>query len=300
MNIWEAYCKPEYYNIYFAFLKAKGIKAEEVETIKSHYTAYIQRIKGTRFAADLKNITSRVDFIDKLKEIFFVKWADKILYKEMPGHYLRFIDFLDTIQVLYNDFIDEDERCRLINHNFDIPIANLSSYENEYIVDGKLVALANPQLIYILRGYIESSAMSPDRLTLVCRDFYEGHFPNMTPDDYHKLIKMLWSSTRQVRRGGGRNKIQITYPDGRVEQLGIFEAVLHVIEFYGFDEICKFKPQMRGNPFLVKHIPYGQEGNYREISSAQFVRVDGNYKDNLSILRLINIHYGRRLVIDLC
>jgi hypothetical protein len=167
-------------------------------------------------------------------------------------------------------------------------------------VDGKLVAIANPQLIYILRGYIESAAMNPDRLTLVCQDFYGEHFPKMESEDYQKLIKMLWSSSRQVRRGGGRNKIKITYPDGRTEQLGIFEAVLQVVEFYGFDEIYKFKPQMRGNPFLVKHIPYGQEGNYREIHSAKFVRVDGNYKDNLSILRLINIHYGRKLVIDLC
>jgi hypothetical protein len=300
MNIWEAYCKPEYYNIYFAFLKAKGIKAEEVETIKSHYTAYIQRIKNTSFASDLKKITSRVDFINKLKDIFFVKWADRILHKEMPDHYLRYIDFLDTIQALHNDYIDEDEKRRLIYPNFDIPIIELSPYEKEYMVDGKLVALANPQLIYILRRYIEYAAMNPDRLTLVCRNFYGDLLPKMESEDYQKLIKMLWSSSRQVRRGGGRNKIKITYPDGHTAQLGISEAILQVIEFYGFDEICKFKPQMRGNDFLVKRIPYGQENNYREIHNDYYVRVDGNYKDNLNMLRLINIHYGRKLVIDLC
>lgn len=300
MNIWEAYCKPEYYNIYFAFLKAKGVKAEEVGKIKAHYTAYIQRLKSTCFASDLKKINTREEFIDKLKDIFYVKWADRILYKEMPAHYLHYIDFLDTIQALYNDFINDDEKRRLINPNVDIPIVELTPYENEYTIDGKLVALANPQLVYILKEYIESTGMSPDRLTLVCRDFYEGHFPNMESEDFHKLLKMLWSTSRHVRRGGGRNKIQITFPDGHVEKFGIFEAILQVIEYYGFENILKFRPQMRGNSFLVKHMPFGKEHHYREIGCAQYVLVDGNYKDNLTILRLINIHCGKKLKVDLC
>lgn len=299
MNIWEAYCKPEYYNIYFAVLKAKGIKAEEVETIKAHYTAYIQRLKNTRFASDLKKITTREEFLDKLNEIFHIKWVNKVMYQEMPHHYERYLYFLDTIQALHNDFFNDNEKRRLINPNFDIPIQKLTSYETEYLVDGKLVALANPQLIYILREYIDSTGIKPDRLTLVCKDFYEGHFPDMGSEDYLKLLNMLWSPSRQVRRGGCRNKIQIIFPDGCVEQFAIIEAALQVVNFYGFDEIFQIKPQMRDAPFLVKHIPYGQEKNYREINSAQYIRISGNYKDFLNILRYINIHFGRKLKIDL-
>ena len=94
--------------------------------------------------------------------------------------------------------------------------------------------------------------------------------------------------------------MQITYSDGKTEQLSIYEAIVRVVDFYGFEEIFKFKPQLRNESFLVKHLPYGQEKNYREIRSAQYVRVTGNYKDNLNILRLINIHFGKKLKIDLC
>ena len=300
MNIWEAYCTPSYYNIYFEFLKAKGMKPEEAEALKGQYKAYLQRIKEVRFASDLKKITTKEDFLEKLKEIFYIKWQGKVKYQAMPHHYERYLAFLDTMQALHNDFINDDEKRRLINPNYDIPIAELTAYEKEYMVDGKLVAIANPLLISILKEYVESRGMAPDRLTIICKDFYEGHFPTMNADDYAKLIKMLWSPARQVRRGGGNNKIQITFPDGHAEQHTIFDAALQVINFYGFDECLKFKPQMRSEPFLVKFIPYSKEKIYKEIADAQYMRIDGNYKDYLNILRLINIHFGNKLKIELC
>ena len=300
MNIWEAYCKPELYNIYFVFLKAKGFKTEEIQTLKTQYVAYIQRMKSTRFASDLKKIVSREEFLLKLKEIFYEKWSGKLQYKKMPYHYERYMDFLDTMQVLYNDYINDEEKQRLINPNFDIPIVELTKYEKEYLVDGKLVALTNPQLVHILKEYIETIGMSPGRLTLVCREFYDGLLPNMEPDDYQALLEMLWSPARKVRRGGGRSKIQITFPDGRVEQYSFFNAAQQVISIYGFEETYKLKPQMRGEPFLTRSMPYGKEKMYRELDSGQYMRIDGNYKDYLNILRLINIHFGRKLKVDLC
>ena len=43
MNIWEAYCKPAYYNVYFDVLEAKGMNRQEVETLKYQFNVYIQR-----------------------------------------------------------------------------------------------------------------------------------------------------------------------------------------------------------------------------------------------------------------
>ena len=300
MNIWKAYCTPGYYNVYFQFLKAKGMKAKEAEGLKEQFTAYIQRLKESCFKMDLEKITTREEFLAKLDEIFNVKWEGHIKYHSMPHHYMRYLDFLDTMQVLHKDFINEDEKRRLIDPNFDVPLAKLTKYEEEYMVDGKLVALANPQLIYILKDFIDNSEMNPHRLTLVCEDFYGDLLPAMEAEDYRKLLEMHWYSSRRVRRGGQRNKIQLTFPDGRVEQYSISDAVVQVVSFYGFEECFKFKPQIRGNSVLVKYIPFGQEKFYREMGPSQYFRFDGNYRDFYNVLQMINMHFGKKLKIELC
>ena len=300
MNIWKAYCNPDCYNIYFDLLKAKGMKAEETESLKEQFCVYLQRIKHTCFASELNRIETRKEFLEKLKDIFYVKWAGRVMYQTMPYHYERYLHFLDTMQAFHNDFINDEEKRRLINPNFDIPIAELTEYEKEYLVGDKLVALTNPQLLYILKEYIETRGMNPDRLTLVCKDFYEGHLPNMDSEDYAKLIAKLWSPARKVKKGGGRNKFQITFPDGCVEQYSILEGAMKVVNFYGFDEIYKFKPQIRGTALLVNYVIFGQEKDYKEIGKNQYIRYTGNYKDYLNVLRLINVHYGRQLKIEMC
>lgn len=299
MNIWASYCNPDYYNMYFSFLKAKGINPEEVEKLKSQYCAYLQRIKQSCFASELQEITTREEFANKINEIFNVKWEGKIAYSSMPSHYLRYLDFLDTIQALHQDFINENEKNRLINTDFDIPIPQLSHYEEEYMVEGKLVALANPQLLHILKEYIETRGITPKKLTLICKDFYEGLLPDMDSDDYAELIKMLWSRTRQVKKGGRRNKILITFPDGESGEYLVLDGTLRVIEYYGFDDVLKLKTQLRGANLIVKYVPFGLEKIYREIGSAQYIRFDGNYKDYLNALRAINIHFGSKLKIEL-
>lgn len=206
MNIWEAYCNPSYYNVYFEFLKAKGIKPEEAENLKEQYCVYLQRIKGTILGIDLEDITTKEVFLDRLKDIFYVKWAGKVKYQSMPAHYEHYLTFLDTMQVLHNDFINDKEEERLINLNINIPVKELTEYETQYLIDSKLVALANPQLLYILKRYIENHGIASKRLALVCKEFYGDLLPKMESEDYVRLISMLWTSSHQVKKGGGAIK----------------------------------------------------------------------------------------------
>lgn len=301
MNIWEAYCNPDYYNIYFEFLKLKGVKPEEAENLKSQYCAYIQRLKRTSLKFELEKISTKEEFLFKLKDIFYEKWVGNIKYQSMPEHYLSYLNFLDTIQALYKDFINEKEKRRLIDPNFDIPILEFTQYEKEFLVGDKLVALTNPQLLYILKEYIEESGMKPEQLTLVCEEFYGDLLPNMTAEDYSKLLTMLWSSSsRKVKKGGKRNKIQITFPNGNIEEYSILDAAISVVNFYGFEEVFEFKSRMRDEYFLVKYVSYGREKIYQKIEESQYIRRDGNYKDYLQILRSIDMHFNHKLKIELC
>ena len=90
MNIWEAYCNHGYYNIYFDLLVAKGMDKEETEDLKGLYCAYLQRIKGTVFAQELQAIDDPDVFLEKLHDIFEVKWKDNLKYKELPQHFYKY------------------------------------------------------------------------------------------------------------------------------------------------------------------------------------------------------------------
>ena len=94
-------------------------------------------------------------------------------------------------------------------------------------------------------------------------------------------------------------KIKITFPDGKVWLYSIYDAVVQVVDFYEFEKVFNWKPRMRDENFLLKHVPYGQDKMYREIRSGQYFRCNVSYKDHLNILRMINIHFGNKLKIEL-
>lgn len=189
MNIWEAYCKPGYYNVYFDILVIKGLKREDVEALKHQYTVYIQRLKNCRFASDLKKCITPESFKEKLNEIFTIKWKDNLKFVEMPKLFEDYLTFLETIQALYGDFISPEEKRRLIDPAMDLPITDLTSYELENIKDGKLVVLMNPMLLSFLKEFIEVDKLTPAKATSVCRTFYGDLLPDMEPEDYVSLLE---------------------------------------------------------------------------------------------------------------
>ena len=299
MNIWEAYCKPAFYNIYFDTLVAKGMSRESAENLKRQYCTYLQRIKGTRFAKELKLCSTQEEFKEKLHEIFYDKWCDKVKYKEMPYHYEAYLSFLDSMQALHNDFINESEKKRLIDPNPEIPINCLTSYEMDYLKDGKLVALMNPQLLSFLKEYIEEEKLKLKRAMLICETFYGDLLPKMELKDYRSLIDNLWNSSRNVKKGGKHQKFKIVFPDGHEEILSTTDGMKRVILFYGINEVKNRKAIVRGEPFIVTYIPIGKEKQYEEMLPNTFVCITGNTIDRLKVLKSINIGLGNKLKIEI-
>lgn len=198
MNIWEAYCTPAYYNIYFDLLVTKGMKREESEKVKQLYNAYLQRIKETRFAQDLKAIDNKNIFLAKLHEIFEIKWRNNLKYKEIAVYFYNYLKFLDSIQAMHNNYINDDEEKR-IRLMAECGIKALTEYETEHLINGKLVAIMNPGLLALLREYIEDEHLAPSKATIICKNFYRGLL-DMQSKDYAVLIKQLWSPSRQVKK----------------------------------------------------------------------------------------------------
>lgn len=299
MNIWEAYCNPAYYNVYFDTLVAKGISRKHVITLKEQYQIYLRRIKDTIFAGQLEQCSTPDTFREKLHEIFYVKWCGKVKYEEMPYHFEAYLSFLDSMQALHNDFINESEKKRLIDPNPEIPINCLTSYEMDYLKDGKLLALMNPQLLSILKEYIEEEKLDTKLAMLICEKFYGDLLPKMELEDYLSLINNLWNSSRNVKKGGKHQKFKIVFPDGHEEILSTTDGMKRVILFYGINEVKNRKAIVRGEPFIVTYIPVGKEKQYEEMLPNTFVCITGNTIDRLKVLKSINIGLGNKLKIEI-
>ena len=297
MNIWDAYCKHAYYNIYFDTLVAKGMSRERAEKLKEQYCKYLLRIKECKFGIELKSITDVDEFHKKLKEMFEVSWKDKLKFEEMPEHYYAFLTFLDSMQALHNDFVNDKEKARLIDEDPVIPIAQLTSYETDYLIDGKLVALMNPQLLFILKEYIEEEKMNDIKASRVCLTFYGDLLPAMKAKDFKALLKNLWDSGRKVKKGGKRNQICIRFPDNSTKTYGTLDALKEIVKFYGPEKVRNLKREIRGEDFLVKYVPMGKEKMYDQVDSTYSINTLGATKDRMNMARLINIHFGNQLEI---
>ena len=102
MNIWNAFCESKYYNLYFNILVKKFGDAAKVAKLKYQYQNYLTRIKDAPFLVNnLKSSNSPEEFEKVLSDIFDVKWANHIQYKEIPFHFKSFLYlFIGNSQLL--------------------------------------------------------------------------------------------------------------------------------------------------------------------------------------------------------
>lgn len=299
MNIWDAYCKPAYYNIYFDLLVFKGMSRKDSEFLKDQYTTYLQRIKSTIFSRELKNCCNVEDFKSKLVDIFENKWKNHIQYKEMPDHYYAFLTFLESIEALHDDFINEEEKKRLVGKEPDIPIKELTSYELNYLCDGKLVALMNPQLLRYLKLFIEKEGVKPSKAATICQTFYGDLLPQMGYEDYAKCIEYLWDSSHRVKKGGKKNKIKIVFPDNTEETLPMTDALIKIIKFYGVEEVRSKKIQIRNNDLILRSVTKDKEKIYEHVDENFYLYLNGDLKDRLNVVNRINLSFNKQLKIEL-
>ena len=299
MNIWEAYCNPAFYNIYFDILVAKGVKRENAERLKTQYTNYIQRIKGTRYAAELKQCSDKQQFLNIIHLLFDEKWKNHLRYIEMPAHYDNYMLFLDSMQALHDDFINDAEKQRLISRDPEIPVPNLTHYELDFLKDGKLVALMNPQLLYLLKQRIEGDGLKPSKASLLCETFYGDLLPQMSIPDYSQLLETLWNPSHKVKKGGKHKQFRIKTPDGIETICTTTNGLKYLIAFYGESAVARCKLKIRNNDFIINRLPAGKEKSYEKISETTFMCLEGNTTDRLRLFNAINMMLGKKLTIEL-
>lgn len=305
MKIWEAYTSPDYYHIYFDILVAKGFKKSEAIEHKEHFRYYINaRIKKAPFINKrLESCTTKQEIIEVFDDLFNNLWRDHFKYPEVQKHFYLYLDFLDSVQALLGKFFNEEEKNRLIGTKQDMPLKELTKYENEFLVNGKLVALMNPHLLYYLKSFVEDRNYSSKLAAKICCNFYGDLLPNMEISDYAKLIDFLWPRkaknsegkySKTVRKGKMKKKIMITYPDGHSETFLQREGFIEFVKFYDFKLVLKKNLKIEGEKLLLTRI--GElEQKYQKVGEAMYIYIRGGLRERDGIMRTLNAMMGRKL-----
>lgn len=299
MNIWEAYCESRHYSVYFDIVRRQLDSQRQANKLKSQFQVYLQRIRETSFALELSAINNRLEFKNKLEDIFSNKWAGHIRYDEMPYYFIKYLDFLTSREVIHNDFININEKQQIINLGKEVLDGSLTTYETECMRDGKLFALMNPHLLYHLRTSIIDNRVNPTVAAQICVNFYEDLLPDMTLEDYQNLVKKIWHYGGRVRAAGRNNYLQITFPDQSVQTLSVSDGLKKIIEHYTFEHVRKLGILVRERKLLLNYTPIADKDLYEEIGRNQFIERTGNATDKYNIAMSINRQLGENLQIKL-
>ena len=302
MKLWDSFCDAGLRKQYRNLLIAQGLTKEQAETIYEKFSHYIAKIKKAPIIRKgFESCKSKTEFCDHIQNLFQETWCDYIpeSYKDIPSHFYHFLDYLDAVQAIKNDFISEEEKLRLIPSEFEFPLSKLTSYEECCLKNGKLVALLNPILLNLIRSSFDKGQLNLANASLDCQVYYGDLLPEMTSSDYTKLINDIWNKSKEMKKGGGHNKFKITLPDGSIQTLTTTEALKLIIGFYGFEEIRSRHLLIRDRYFLVSSPPLDAKKLYECIGDNQYMNIDGATKDRARIARTINLLFGERLVIEL-
>lgn len=301
MTFWEAYCDSGIRGGYKRLLCAEGYLVRDAEDIMDKFFVYVTRMKGTCFASELNAINDRTEFLNKLNEIFSVKWKDHIKdsYSIMHSHFVAYLDYLRIAQASRGEYINAEEKNAIEQAGFQFPAEKLSDLESRYVKDGKITALINPTLICLIRKQYREQGSQRKSIGLLCKNYYSKVLPKMTATDCLKLIDDIWASKDRVRAAGHDRKLKITFPDMTVTELSMTDGLKAMALYFGPDKIKAKKIALRGRNLVTNVLPLSGKEDYISIDETYYMNTVGNYKDKLNAANTINAMFNRPLKIEL-
>lgn len=296
MTIWDAFCDPSWRIWFEKSLMTKGMSPIQMRTVMDHFFYFLQRIKSSGVSVELESITDSTVFIQKLNYIFHDLWKDYISegYEGMYDIFVEYLKFLDSIQAFKGVFFTDELKSRY-NKRYPPSPNQLSSYETDFLQDGKLTLLANPLLLSSIRLAIAAEISTVKDVHSLCLNFYGDLLPRMKASDYSKLVKSWWKPE------GRSNKFLISFPNGLQELFHSEDAVRAVIKWYGPEEVASKHLSIRSRDFLISRLPFDHPEEYVRVSTdaPYYFCVLGNYKDRYNAMNTINAMFGKKLRIEL-
>jgi hypothetical protein len=306
---------------YAKFLLKAGVLSTEVErlcqALKRLFNSNLISLHRKVFLAH----DSLEDYHDALVEFFNLD--DVVEFKEkwgniFPAVFSSYIGFLQHSQISEYEEPEENEEDEDIEDEIEEEVSEDSSdeqvnfakdwekaYEDEH---GNLTKLMNPELLKMLRPYLDTDYPSLPPCYNIIGDFYAGRYPKMQLKDWGRLFNGIeWDKCNEdgiipeeVKTGKKKSHIlRVTFPDGFViEDRNVSKTFAKTIEMCTPDLVKELNIVLAGVDLVSDKVSEQYGRAQHQINDGSYVMTHMSTEKKREILQYISNSLGLDLKID--
>ena len=306
---------------YAKFLLKAGVLPTEVErlcqALKRLFNSNLISLHRKVFLAH----DSLEDYHDALVEFFNLD--DVVEFKEkwgniFPAVFSSYIGFLQHSQISEYEEPEENEEDEDIEDEIEEDISEDGSdeqvnfakdwekaYEDEH---GNLTKLMNPELLKMLRPYLDTDYPSLPPCYNIIGDFYAGRYPKMQLKDWGRLFNGIeWDKCNEdgiipeeIKTGKKKSHIlRVTFPDGFViEDRNVSKTFAKTIEMCTPDLVKELNIVLAGVDLVSDKVSEQYGRAQHQINDGSYVMTHMSTEKKREILQYISNSLGLDLKID--
>ena len=306
---------------YAKFLLKAGVLPTEVErlcqALKRLFNSNLISLHRKVFLAH----DSLEDYHDAVVEFFNLD--DVVEFKEkwgniFPAVFSSYIGFLQHSQISEYEEPEENEEDEDIEDEIEEDISEDGSdeqvnfakdwekaYEDEH---GNLTKLMNPELLKMLRPYLDTDYPSLPPCYNIIGDFYAGRYPKMQLKDWGRLFNGIeWDKCNEdgiipeeVKTGKKKSHIlRVTFPDGFViEDRNVSKTFAKTIEMCTPDLVKELNIVLAGVDLVSDKVSEQYGRAQHQINDGSYVMTHMSTEKKREILQYISNSLGLDLKID--
>ena len=306
---------------YAKFLLKAGVLPTEVErlcqALKRLFNSNLISLHRKVFLAH----DSLEDYHDALVEFFNLD--DVVEFKEkwgniFPAVFSSYIGFLQHSQISEYEEPEENEEDEDIEDEIEEDISEDGSdeqvnfakdwekaHEDEH---GNLTKLMNPELLKMLRPYLDTDYPSLPPCYNIIGDFYAGRYPKMQLKDWGRLFNGIeWDKCNEdgiipeeVKTGKKKSHfLRVTFPDGFViEDRNVSKTFAKTIEMCTPDLVKELNIVLAGVDLVSDKVSEQYGRAQHQINDGSFVMTHMSTEKKREILQFISNSLGLDLKID--
>lgn len=306
---------------YAKFLLKAGVLPSEVErlcqALKRLFNSNLISLHRKVFLAH----DSLEDYHDAVVEFFNLD--DVVEFKEkwgniFPAVFSSYIGFLQHSQISEYEEPEENEEDEDIEDEIEEDISEDGSdeqvnfakdwekaYEDEH---GNLTKLMNPELLKMLRPYLDTDYPSLPPCYNIIGDFYAGRYPKMQLKDWGRLFNGIeWDKCNEdgiipeeIKTGKKKSHIlRVTFPDGFViEDRNVSKTFAKTIEMCTPDLVKELNIVLAGVDLVSDKVSEQYGRAQHQINDGSYVMTHMSTEKKREILQYISNSLGLDLKID--
>ena len=306
---------------YAKFLLKAGVLPTEVErlcqALKRLFNSNLISLHRKVFLAH----DSLEDYHDAIVEFFNLD--DVVEFKEkwgniFPAVFSSYIGFLQHSQISEYEEREENEEDEDIEDEIEEDVSEDGSdeqvnfakdwekaYEDEH---GNLTKLMNPELLKMLRPYLDTDYPSLPPCYNIIGDFYAGRYPKMQLKDWGRLFNGIeWDKCNEdgiipeeIKTGKKKSHIlRVTFPDGFViEDRNVSKTFVKTIEMCTPDLVKELNIVLAGVDLVSDKVSEQYGRAQHQINDGSYVMTHMSTEKKREILQYISNSLGLDLKID--